>query len=187
MTVRPQTLYSVVKDVTECVLDWGVDHLLFVNGHKGNDSALDLVGRDVNRKRGIITGAVAPFSCVTPAYESELYGEKVDELGHGADPVASMASSLYPDDVRMDLAEKMELNGDYGPFRFVGPGRLQLEGVPVSFYQYWKEAYPNGVQGDPWLFDRELGKKMSDRVVEMLVKIIGAFRGLDTRSRFMNG
>jgi creatinine amidohydrolase len=183
LSLRPFSLYNAVKDVCECVLDFGIDHLLFINGHKGNEPILEYVARELRRERGIILASVAPWSCLTPEFYKSLYGDRVKDVGHGSEPMGSLGMHFYPDQMRLDLMESSKRARDYGDFEIAGPSLLKLNGTPVMFYQHYHEAFSNGVMGDPKLASAERGQKMHEWIVERLVEVVKAFHKLDTKAR----
>ena len=50
LTLMPQTLINVLTDIGDSLLRLGVRKLVFVNGHGGNDSAIQIAGRLLNGK-----------------------------------------------------------------------------------------------------------------------------------------
>lgn len=183
LSLKPFSLYNAVKDVCDCVLDFGIDHLLFINGHKGDEPILDFVGRDIRKERNIVTASVGPWSCLTPDLYKILYGDKATDVGHGSEPMGSLGMHFYPDQMRLDLMESSKRVRDYGDFELAGPSLLKLHGVPVMFHQHYHEVASNGVMGDPNLASAERGQKMHQWIVERLVEVVKVFQKLDTKAR----
>lgn len=183
LSVKAASLYPMIKDVCECVLNFGIDHLLFINGHKGNEPVIEHMARELREKWNVVFASVVPWNCLTPATNRALYGDRAGDTGHGSEPMGSLNSEFFPDQMRMDLAEPSQIVREYGAFDLSGPSRLKLNDVPVAFYQSYHEVTNNGVLGDPLLASAERGKKMRGIIVKELVAIIKAFRELDTKVR----
>lgn len=180
LTLKPLTLYNVVKDVCECILDYGIDHLLFINGHRGNEPVLEQIGRDLRKERGIILASVLPWD-LAMAEKEQLYPPTA-KTGHGSDPMGSLNAYFFPEDMREDLAEEYQpAVRDYGEFTAVSPTAIDLDGIKLTFYLNYDEITANGVMGDPGLCSAERGKKMHDIMVEKLVTLVKAFARLNTR------
>lgn len=181
LTLKPNTLYHVVRDVCECLLDNGIDHLLFINGHRGNEPVLEQLGRDLRKDRGIILASILPWD-LAMAEKDQLYPPGA-QTGHGSDPMGSLNAYFFPNDMRMDLAEEYkEPTRDYGKFKPVSPTAIDLEGTKLTFYLNYSEITANGVMGNPQLCSAQRGKKMHDIMVTKLIAIVNAFATLDTRA-----
>lgn len=181
LTLRPSTLYSVVRDVCECVLDYGIDHLLFINGHRGNEPTLEQLGRDLRKERGIIPASILPWD-LAMAEKKKLYPDNA-KTGHGSDPMGSLNAYFFPEDMRMDLAQEHQPpTREYGDFKPVSPTKIDLNGTLLTFYLNFDEVTKNGVMGDPGLCSAERGQKMHDIMVTKLVDLVQAFAKLDTRA-----
>lgn len=181
LTLKPSTLYSVISDVCDCILDYGVDHLLFINGHRGNEPVLEQLGRDLRKERGIILASILPWD-LAMAEKSSLYPEGA-KTGHGSEPMGSLNAYFFPEDMRIDLAEEYQPPiRDYGEFIPKSPTKVDYNGIMLNFYLNYDEITKNGVMGDPGLCCRDRGKKMHDIMLTKLVDIVKAFSKLNTRA-----
>ncbi len=177
--LRGETLYALLRDVCERLLDQGLDHLLLICGHHGNVPVVERVARDIRQERGIRVVMIEHFRWFTPKLLKELYGTENVSMGHGTEPMISLAMHLFPEDLRMDLAEKEERN-DFQGLKMKGLDQVEFEGVGVNIYFNMDELTPNGVLGDYSIATPEAGKKMLDTFVETAVKFIEKFRLIDT-------
>lgn len=180
LTVRPETLKAVLLDVADGLLRHGLDHIVFVCGHKGNMGVLEQVAREIRESQGIRTVTVEPLTWNDAALRRELYQTQTPATGHGSDPMCSIAMELFPDDVRMDLAEKGYTRDFWGlP---MGASNLMFDGLPVTIYNDWHETAPNGVVGDPFIASPEVGKRVVERMVDVGVRFVEWFAQQDTRA-----
>jgi creatinine amidohydrolase/Fe(II)-dependent formamide hydrolase-like protein len=57
-----------------------------------------------------------------------------------------------------------------------------VEGVPVGLPVNWEELYPEtGGFGDPTMGSAEIGRKIFDRLVGDISRVVAAFHGIDTK------
>jgi hypothetical protein len=91
------------EDICDGFLRFGLDHLLFICGHKGNMPILEQVGRRMRETHRLRVATIEPWSWLTPTFRREAYGNEKVSIGHGSDPMGSLAMALYPEDVRKDL------------------------------------------------------------------------------------
>ncbi|MFW6116629.1 MAG: creatininase family protein, partial [bacterium] len=52
-TLRPETLFYLAEDVCNSLIYHGLDHLIFFNGHRGNNPILEHLGRKIRAEKGI--------------------------------------------------------------------------------------------------------------------------------------
>lgn len=179
LTVRPETLKNVVLDVLDGLLRHGLDHIVLVCGHKGNMSTLEQVARIVRKKHGVRLVTVEPLTWNDAALRRELYKTDKPPTGHGSDPMCSIAIELFPEDVRMDLAEEGHPYEFWG-LPLGGGSGAKFEGYPVSVYSDWNEVAPNGVIGDPFIANAEVGRRVVEHMIDVGVRFVSWFKDQDT-------
>ncbi len=182
LTLQPETLKAVLLDTLDGFLRFGLDHLVFVCGHHGNMPILEQVARGVKEDYGIRMATIEPLSWLGQPFLRQLYGVPDAVTGHGSDPMTSLALHLFPDDVRMDLAQPGHLAA-YQDLPLAGMSTLSLNGVPVNLYLDTEEIAPNGVLGDVRHASAEVGRLCFERMVELGTRFIAWFATLDTRAQ----
>jgi creatinine amidohydrolase len=180
LSLRPETLTLLLQDICDGFLRFGLDHLLFICCHKGNLPIHEQVGRHLRETHRLRTATIEPWAWLTPAFRRAAYGSETVSIGHGSDPMGSLAMRLYPDEVRMDLAETGK-PPTFGGLPFRTPAQADFEGVPAYVYLDYDEVTANGVMGDPKLSSAEVGRKLLDHVVEIGSKFVRHFAGMPTR------
>ena len=95
-------LQGIVEETAEALFRNGARRLLVVNGHGGSIAAVDAAARALRRRRGVVVPALHLWRAAA-ALHAELGGE-AGSLGHGGDPVWSVALHLRPDLCRPDRA-----------------------------------------------------------------------------------
>ncbi len=175
LTYRPSTLRASLEDLTECLFEVGVDHVLFLCGHGGNVPIIEHYARDLMRGGQRRTACIDIWRLLDPAFYKEIYGVPSPKTGHGSEPIGSVMAYLEPGATRPDL--------------FQPPGTAVFHGLPVagsqvmldgkSFYVYptFKEI---GIIGDPSLASAERGEKIIAHVVDICCRFVEWFKQLDT-------
>ncbi len=180
LSVRPETFTLLLQDICDGFLRFGLDHLLFICCHKGNLPIIEQVGRHLRETHRLRTATIEPWAWVTPAFKKAAYGSETASLGHGSDPMGSLAMALFPGDVRPDLLEAAQPQA-FGGLAFRTSSQTDFEGVPAYVYLDYDEVTKNGVMGDPKLSSAEVGRKLLDRVVEIGSKFVRQFAAMPTR------
>ncbi len=180
LSLRPETLALLLQDICDGFLRFGLDHLLFLCCHKGNLPIHEQVGRHLRETHRLRTATIEPWAWLTPAFKRAAYGSETVSIGHGSDPMGSLAMCLYPGEVRMDLAEPGK-SPIFGGLPFRTTSQTEFEGVPAYVYLDYDEMTANGVVGDPKLSSAEVGRKLLDHVVEIGSKFVRHFAGMPTR------
>ncbi len=182
ISLRTQTLFSLVEDVCLSLISHGLDHIVLVNGHDGNPPILEHVARKIKSAKGIILACISPFSFLTPEFLSELSGLEESDFGHGSEPVNSLNMHLYPEDVNMELAEKGVVRRFQG-FDVRSVREVKLEEVSANIYLDFDEITSNGVIGNPFLASANKGKKMVNRMVKYGSLFVEQFKRVETRGK----
>lgn len=179
ITIRPETLMMLLEDHLDCLLRFELDHIMFVCGHKGNLPILEQLGRKIKEKYGIRVATIEPLAWFSEEWKEEVYGDKNAWLGHGADPMLSIAMHLFPDDVRMDLIEPGNLpSWEDNPVKGT---RLITDGSEWHMYFGYEELTPNGVNGDVNIASAEVGRKAVERLVDISCEIAEQFKKMNTK------
>lgn len=180
VSLRPETLTLLLQDICDGFLRFGLDHLLFICCHKGNLPIIEQVARRLRETHRLRTATIEPWAWITPAFRREAYGSESAHIGHGSDPMGSLAMASYPDEVRMDLVEQGQLP-EFGGLPFRTSSQADFEGYPVHVYLDFDEVTANGVMGDPKLSSREVGRRLLDHVVKIGGEFVLQFAQMPTK------
>lgn len=162
------TLMSVCMDIGESLALSGFRKLVFVNGHGGQPSLLDVVARDIRYRYGLEVFSVMPMRFPAPP-----------EVPHDADPFeihggfaeTSIMMAIAPELVHGEraFADGIEISRELGKFT-----HLTLEGVlPTAWLT--DDLSDSGTIGDPSLASAEFGKAIlasaAHHLAESLVEV----------------
>lgn len=168
------TIRAVLDDVFSGLLRHGLTRFAVINGHGGNAGPVHDVTKAIHRARGVFIPSVYIWRIaykLLPLVVGEEAGARA--LGHGADPLTSVAMHLFPDLHRADLVPPP------------APPR-QVMGLPMSGFQTvrfdiadiqvpveYDAVAPNGVwNGDPRLASAETGRQVTERLVDIVARFV---------------
>lgn len=157
LTLRPEVLIEVLKDVLASTIRQGINRIIILNGHDGNIAPIEVATRSIKVQYPQAFLASLDAWWVTagellPADTFEVWGG----LGHAGEGETSIVLHLYPDFCRMENA------------------RGVVPDLPPGPEIKWKfnELTPYGATGDPTRGSSEKGKKMFEALVEYVVQFV---------------
>ena len=183
ISVQPMTLYHWVMDMCVSLIEHGVTKILFLNGHAGNDSILEYVGRDIRRQYNLVLGRLNIWRTMTPAMQKELYGEKASKIGHGGGHVDAVVRYLYPDDVKEELAGPPDIVHTWEAFEATGIGKVNVCGSEGALYLNLEDMSEQGSVGDPFASTAEMGKILFERMVTCCIDFVERMKSSDMHAK----
>lgn len=157
LTLQPQTLISVIRDVCECLARDGVDKVLFVNWHEGNTPTLRLAAEEVQRSLHLKV-VIAEAHVIA----HELLGERAPLTHAGA--MEAAAVMMYDESlVHLDEATNPTPAGEAD----AGHALFRRRDVFPVLYDF-HEVARTGWYGDPRAATPELAEEMRNRVSEYI-------------------
>jgi creatinine amidohydrolase len=101
LSLRPDTLALVVRDIGESLLHHNVRKLLIVSAHDGNPPATGVAARILSQEHDL---SVAIFSGWQGKARDQLAGTRDIDLDHAGQSEMSMVLFAAPETARLDLA-----------------------------------------------------------------------------------
>lgn len=173
------TLTALVSEILVALHQGGASRILIVNGHGGNIPAIENAQRALRQSHGVIIPVLHLWKTAGP-WQAELGGSLL-ALGHGGDPVASVALHLRPD---LCAAERLVPRAAPAPFMGLpvsGFGTIRAEGVDFGVPIELPEIAPGGVQAaDPSGARAELGARIVARFVKAATALLAAMKDRGT-------
>ncbi|MBY0336490.1 MAG: creatininase family protein [Acetobacteraceae bacterium] len=158
------TLSALLTEILTALRDGGARRLLIVNGHGGNIPAIEEAQRRLRHASGLVAPALHLWRSAG-AWQAELGGDAA-ALGHGGDPVASVALHLRP-----ELCHPERLAPRAAPAPFLGLpvtgfGSVRAGGVEFGVPIELPEIAPGGTQAaDPRGASAAHGARITERLV----------------------
>lgn len=157
LTLRPEILIEVLKDVFRSSIRQGIQRIIIINGHDGNIAPIEIAARSVKVEYPQAFLASLDAWWVTagellPPGTFEVWGG----LGHAGEGETSIVLHLFPELCRMENA------------------RGVVPDLPSELTVKWKfdELTPYGATGDPTKGTPEKGKKMFEVLVDWVVRFV---------------
>jgi creatinine amidohydrolase len=101
LSLRPDTMALVVRDIAESLLRHGIPKLLIVSAHDGNPPAATVAARILSQEHDM---SVAIFSGWQGKARAELAREREIDEDHAGQSELSMVLYAAPETARLDLA-----------------------------------------------------------------------------------
>ena len=144
---------SIIRDITDSLARQGIDRLLLLNGHGGNE--LKPLVRELHADSKVFTAVCDWFRLGT-----DLIQEIMDQPGEHADETeTSLAMALVPELVQFEKADKGTLAKS--PIEAINKGWF-------SITRPWHLLTSNTGAGDPSKSSADKGNRLLDALVERL-------------------
>jgi creatinine amidohydrolase len=172
ISVRPDTLTSVVRDVCQALFDQGFRRFIFVNNHGGNQASCEQVARELKATHGLVIGNIYPW-VLGYALMRDTYEDAAAVYGHGGEPETSAMMAMFPDDVIANLMAGRDPVSS-GPFKPRKDNSIEIPGQTVggTLFLDYDELFPNGASGDPSVATVERGQIWIERVVGFAIDFV---------------
>ena len=106
LSLKSSTLIALWTDILESVARTGVKKILLLNSHGGQSGLLDVVGRDIRQRFGILVYSCNFYDLPHQQASQNLFSEHEKRFGvHGGDLETSMMLALHPELVNQQKAQ----------------------------------------------------------------------------------
>jgi creatinine amidohydrolase/Fe(II)-dependent formamide hydrolase-like protein len=168
ITVRNDTLSALIFDIGMALAQNGVRKIVIINGHGGNNPALNHAAQMINREARIF---VAVDTGETSDVDIDRLAETPNDV-HAGEIETSTSLAVRPHLVKLNRATKMVP-------RFSSKYMNFSSRRGVSWHAYTKKISKTGVMGDPTKASAEKGKKMWQIMIAHLVALVEDLKSMD--------
>jgi creatinine amidohydrolase len=184
ISLKPETLVAVVRDMCASLLGHGLDHLVILNGQTSNAPHLDNATRILKAEYGVMIPCIHLWRVFPADRWAKLLPPEASgaRIGHGGDPITSVYLHYFPDMVRQDLvpARKPWKTALGLPTRSVSS--VDFRGVPISLPLDIAAMTEDGVlSGDSRYSTAAIGEAIAEYVIDYAAAFVEHFRTQDTR------
>ena len=161
ISIANQTLSRLVYDIGMSAARNGMTKLVIINGHGGNDPALNYAAQEINRDAHIFVAVDTGETSDVDIYEMIDTPNDV----HAGEFETSTTLAVRPEVVRKDRMEKLvpEFSSRYLDF-------TSKRGI--SWHAFTNKISESGVMGDPTRASAEKGRKMWEVMIRHLVAFV---------------
>ncbi|MGR2738195.1 creatininase family protein [Billgrantia sp. Q4P2] len=158
ISLRPETLLAVLRDMVVSLQRHGIGKVLFLNSHGGNQATLGLACASFAQELG-----VECYYAKTTASAKKAMKEHISStlFGHSCEREVSEAYYLAPHLVRPERLEKGDI-AHGGRWEGMRPGN------PLQGFYYYEEMTRNGCIGDATQASHAIGKAIVEEALEEL-------------------
>lgn len=175
VSLTNDVLQAIVTQTVEAFLRNGARRILVVNGHGGSIAAIEAAARALRAKHDVIIPALHLWKVAGP-WQAALGGDPA-ALGHGGDPVASVALHLFPDLCRPEAARARTPAAPFLGLPVTGFGTVACGGADFAVPIEVGEIAEGGVQAaDPRGADAAHGARITQRLVDAGAAMLAAMR-----------
>ncbi|MEM2195402.1 MAG: creatininase family protein [Candidatus Methanomethylicia archaeon] len=172
ISLRPETLLSLVFDVCRSLIHHGFKKIVIVNGHGGNIPILNIVARRVKDE---LKGLVIVFSYWSLATEAvkKIRESEPGGIAHACEFETSLALTLRPELINKDMIR-----------REIPKSRLSYERIDlfteskISIPWNTREISQTGVIGDPTKATKEKGEIILNTIIQELTKFLRELKSI---------
>lgn len=163
--VSATTFMAVIKDVVVSLRRHGVEKVVFVNGHRGNENVLGVLVTELTYDVGV---EAASSFWMSQASDAIAKHKQTHRWGHGCEIETSVAMAL--DDALVgDSLKRSDLIEEYGAFED------NYEPFALTTARSFASRSRNGVFGDATLASREAGAEIVEAAVARTAEFVRDF------------
>lgn len=173
ITLKPETILSVWRDIGESVAAAGIHKLVLFNAHGGNVAVMDMVARDLRARLGMLVYSVSWFNLVALDEQgrdtSDLFSKHEHRFGiHAGDVETSMMLAIKPERVNMAQAKNFPSTSQSRSeqFALLGNGKSAKLGWQIQDYN------PEGAVGDASAATAEKGQALLHASAAALARLL---------------
>jgi creatinine amidohydrolase len=158
ISLRPETLLALLRDMVVSLKQHGITQVLFLNGHGGNQSTLNIASASFSQELGVDC-----YYAKTTAAAKQAMGQHIHSTlyGHSCEREVSEAYYLAPQLVRPERLTRGDI---------VAGGRWEglRPGNPVQGFYRYEEMTGNGCIGDATQASYAIGEAIVEEALEGL-------------------
>ncbi len=169
ITIGYDAFYALMTKITEKLYRMGIRRFIFLNGHGGNEPALQRIGVELNLK-GAISAIMQWWQIageLNPAWKG----------GHGAGQEVAAMLAINPNAVHMDLFEEFAPVEMKETLPHISIRSVRFKGVEVPVPRDMAHYFPQGWYGadHPKKATIEWGRDMLEAVATFIAEFIKEF------------
>lgn len=173
ITLKPETILSVWRDIGESVAAAGIHKLVLFNAHGGNVAVMDMVARDLRARLGMLVYSVSWFNLVALDEQgrdtADLFSKHEHRFGiHAGDVETSLMLAIKPERVNMAQAKNFPSTSQSRSeqFALLGNGKSAKLGWQIQDYN------PEGAVGDASAATAEKGQALLHASAAALARLL---------------
>lgn len=183
VTLRPETLTSVVEDILNSLIYHGFEKILIINGHReANLPPLKIALTRVRNNTGAFVGIADPFY-INAVAGKELSDVEAGGIGHAEELETSVMYDRHSELCNPNASVK-NIPSDHNEFLQHDPNVFTDKILTASDVAHYREATNNiGVMGDSTTSDKDKGREYQQRLTDNISRFVEYLKNLDVDIR----
>jgi len=175
ISLKLETLTQILREYTSCLIHHGFRKLIFINGHAGNSTAVDVVARECTMSRSAQIAMVEIWKLANSLAE-DIPDLKEKSFKHAGEIMTSVMLYLHPDMVTMERAKVEYVKSGQGPFKAKSSlGLADFKGMEIKVYEGAKTLTESGIMGDPLSATAQKGELIFSALKSYLIEMVTHF------------
>jgi creatinine amidohydrolase len=175
ISLKLETLIQVLREYTSCLIHHGFRKLIFINGHAGNSTAVDVVARECTMSQSARIGMVETWK-IANSLAKDIPDLKENAFKHAGEIMTSVMLYLHPDMVTMERARVEYVKSGQGPFKAKSSlGLADFKGMEIKVYEGTKTLTESGIMGDPLSATAQKGELIFNALKSYLIEMVTHF------------
>lgn len=172
LSIGPAAFSAVLTDVVLSFQAHGINKVVFVNGHRGNENMLAVLITELTYRYKV---EAASTFWMTQAADAVARQRKTERWGHACEIETAVAMAVTEDLVRPDALEAGDLIEDYGALED------NYQPFSATVVRSFASRTRNGVFGDATQATLASGVEITDVAVERTVAFVRDFAARPSR------
>lgn len=170
INIGHEALVMVVRKIVFSLLEQGIKRFIFLNGHGGNDCALDTVALELYNQGGI--AATVDWWVLAGQINPDWIG------GHAGREEASAIMAIDSDLIDLDAALPLDYNDLTEKLKCLSINTVKFKGANIKVMRDVRDVVESGWFGsdDPRYASKEEGEEMLKATSKYLIDFIEEFK-----------
>jgi creatinine amidohydrolase len=175
ISLKLETVTQVLREYTSGLIHHGFRKLIFLNGHAGNATAVDVVARECTMSKSVRIAMVEIWK-IANSLAKDIPDLKEKAFKHAGEIMTSIMLYLHPGMVTMDRARVEYVKSAQGPFKAKSSlGPAEFKGVEIRLYDKAKNLTESGIMGDPLSATAKKGEAIFNALKSYLIEMVTHF------------
>ena len=175
ISLKIETLTQVLREYISSLTHHGFKKFIFVNGHGGNSSAVDVVSREFIMSHEVQIAMVEIWK-IANSLAKDIPKLKENAFKHAGELMTSVMLYLHPDTVDMKRAKVEYVKSNKPHFTVKSTlGPAEFKGVEITLYDKAKSLTESGIMGDPLSATAEKGEIIFHTITSYLIEMVKNF------------
>jgi creatinine amidohydrolase len=175
LSLSISTLTQMLREICEDLVEQGLNRIVFINPHVGNETPIMEVAVEL-RMKSLARVAMFHLWAIANEMAKDVGGLVEKKFAHAGEMMTSVMLALRPDLVNMERAIKEFERTPMEGTKQEGSLKILFKNRHINFYCLSKEVTNSGVMGDPSHATREKGEIIVKGWVDYICDFIQEFK-----------